>query len=196
MGSIATVALFFSYAAPPGRRLKTAQNFERNDMKKQKKKGPELPELVTVMAKLVERLDALDKKTDQVVSRLASLPSQLTHVFQDLHRPAPLHPTQSFQRPDHDTSSGRKERIMYKAVCADCRKNCEVPFRPTEDRPVYCKECFVIRKAGHVPQDPTQRVKASHPPKQIVPISHAKAKPIAVSKGKKSKKQKSNKKKK
>ncbi len=31
---------------------------------------------------------------------------------------------------------------MYKAVCAECGKECEVPFKPTEGRPVYCKECF------------------------------------------------------
>jgi len=31
---------------------------------------------------------------------------------------------------------------MHKAVCADCKKECEVPFKPSEDRPVYCQECF------------------------------------------------------
>ena len=39
-------------------------------------------------------------------------------------------------------------REMHKATCADCKKECEVPFRPREDRPVYCKECFSKRKAG------------------------------------------------
>jgi CxxC-x17-CxxC domain-containing protein len=37
----------------------------------------------------------------------------------------------------------RPERAkMYKAVCAECGKDCEVPFRPTGDKPVYCSECF------------------------------------------------------
>ena len=31
---------------------------------------------------------------------------------------------------------------MFKAVCADCGKETEVPFHPSEDRPVYCYECF------------------------------------------------------
>jgi CxxC-x17-CxxC domain-containing protein len=158
---------------------------ERENMKKKPKKSKQtetdMPELVTVIAKLVERLDILDKKTDQVISRVANLPSQMTHVFQDLQRSTPPPPTQSSQRPDQGANA-RRERIMYKAVCADCRKNCEVPFRPTEERPVYCKECFVIRKAGHVPQDPTQRIKDLQPPKQIMPVLHAKAKPIALSK--------------
>ena len=33
-------------------------------------------------------------------------------------------------------------REMHKATCADCGKECEVPFKPTEGRPVYCKECY------------------------------------------------------
>ena len=36
----------------------------------------------------------------------------------------------------------RKDREMHKATCADCGNECEVPFKPKEDRPVYCKECF------------------------------------------------------
>lgn len=31
---------------------------------------------------------------------------------------------------------------MHKAVCAECGKTCEVPFRPTGDKPVYCADCF------------------------------------------------------
>lgn len=37
-------------------------------------------------------------------------------------------------------NSGPRE--MHKAVCADCGTDCEVPFKPSEDRPVYCRECF------------------------------------------------------
>ncbi|MCK4313820.1 hypothetical protein KAW04_03530, partial [Candidatus Bathyarchaeota archaeon] len=29
---------------------------------------------------------------------------------------------------------------MYKAVCADCGNECEVPFKPDPSRPVYCRE--------------------------------------------------------
>jgi CxxC-x17-CxxC domain-containing protein len=38
---------------------------------------------------------------------------------------------------------------MYRAVCADCRKDCEVPFKPTGERPVYCKDCFAKRKVSN-----------------------------------------------
>ena len=33
-------------------------------------------------------------------------------------------------------------REMHDAVCAQCGKECQVPFEPKEDRPVYCSECF------------------------------------------------------
>ena len=33
-------------------------------------------------------------------------------------------------------------REMHKATCSDCGKECEVPFKPTEGRPIYCRECF------------------------------------------------------
>jgi CxxC-x17-CxxC domain-containing protein len=37
-------------------------------------------------------------------------------------------------------------REMHKAVCSECKKECEVPFKPTEGKPVYCKECYAKRK--------------------------------------------------
>jgi len=43
---------------------------------------------------------------------------------------------------------GDRPREMFKAVCADCKKECEVPFQPSGDRPVYCKECFQKRKGS------------------------------------------------
>ena len=37
-------------------------------------------------------------------------------------------------------------REMHKAVCSECGKECEVPFKPTEGKPVYCRECFMKKK--------------------------------------------------
>ncbi len=38
----------------------------------------------------------------------------------------------------------REERSTesFKAVCDSCHKSCEVPFRPTTGKPVYCNDCF------------------------------------------------------
>jgi CxxC-x17-CxxC domain-containing protein len=33
-------------------------------------------------------------------------------------------------------------REMTKVTCSDCGKECEVPFKPTEGRPVYCRDCL------------------------------------------------------
>jgi len=40
----------------------------------------------------------------------------------------------------------RGPREMHKATCSECGQECEVPFKPREDRPVYCRECFQKRK--------------------------------------------------
>jgi CxxC-x17-CxxC domain-containing protein len=37
---------------------------------------------------------------------------------------------------------GRRDRVMHQVVCDQCGKPCEVPFRPTGDKPVYCSSCF------------------------------------------------------
>jgi len=39
---------------------------------------------------------------------------------------------------------GPKE--MHKATCSECGNECEVPFKPTEGKPVFCKECFMKHK--------------------------------------------------
>jgi CxxC-x17-CxxC domain-containing protein len=43
---------------------------------------------------------------------------------------------------DEGKNVDRFNREMHKAICADCRKECEVPFKPTEGRPVYCRDCY------------------------------------------------------
>lgn len=42
----------------------------------------------------------------------------------------------------------RSNRQMYPAVCAQCAKECEVPFEPREGRPVYCSECYSKIRTG------------------------------------------------
>ncbi|HPT08582.1 MAG TPA: hypothetical protein PLE28_02720 [bacterium] len=37
---------------------------------------------------------------------------------------------------------------MHEAICADCGQRCEVPFRPSSDKPVYCSNCFEKRDSG------------------------------------------------
>jgi len=37
---------------------------------------------------------------------------------------------------------------MHEAICAECGQKCEVPFKPTGDKPVYCTNCFAKKQGG------------------------------------------------
>lgn len=37
---------------------------------------------------------------------------------------------------------------MYKATCSRCGNECEVPFKPTGSKPVFCNTCFRDNKGG------------------------------------------------
>jgi len=39
-------------------------------------------------------------------------------------------------------SSYGAPRQMFPATCAECGKSTEVPFQPSDDRPVYCSDCY------------------------------------------------------
>ena len=43
---------------------------------------------------------------------------------------------------DRRESRDRRELPFCDAVCASCGKDCKVPFKPTGDKPVYCRACF------------------------------------------------------
>ena len=36
----------------------------------------------------------------------------------------------------------RRPMEMHDVVCAKCGKDCQVPFKPTSDKPVFCSDCF------------------------------------------------------
>ena len=52
-------------------------------------------------------------------------------------------------RGDRNSRSGgartwerRSPAEMYQAICDNCGKKCEVPFRPSSGKPIYCNDCF------------------------------------------------------
>lgn len=48
-----------------------------------------------------------------------------------------------------DSSRGFRDRPqMYEAICDECGKKCEVPFKPTGSKPVFCSECYSNREGG------------------------------------------------
>jgi len=44
------------------------------------------------------------------------------------------------------------DRQMYSAVCSECGKECQIPFKPTNGKPVFCSECFGKRGGGSSPR--------------------------------------------
>lgn len=48
---------------------------------------------------------------------------------------------------DHDRS-----RQMFSAICSECGKECQVPFKPTSNKPIFCSECFEKKGGGSKPR--------------------------------------------
>lgn len=111
-----------------------------------KRKSPSAPrqdeqDMTALINKMQEQLVLLEKKIDTLISRPSEKPAEVRHF------PKPF---QRFDRPSHhdkgDRDNSFRERSFTRVVCSDCNKECEVPFKPSGDRPVYCKECFSKRK--------------------------------------------------
>jgi CxxC-x17-CxxC domain-containing protein len=43
-------------------------------------------------------------------------------------------------------AAGGRERVETLTTCSACGKETTVPFKPTQGRPVFCKDCFQSRK--------------------------------------------------
>lgn len=54
----------------------------------------------------------------------------------------------------------RFPREMHKITCSECGKEAEVPFKPREGTPVYCRECF-FKKKGITPRQPRESEESS-----------------------------------
>ncbi len=42
----------------------------------------------------------------------------------------------------------RPPRQMFQVTCSECGQQTEVPFKPTEGRPVYCRNCYQSQKGS------------------------------------------------
>ncbi|MCE7749117.1 MAG: hypothetical protein GPJ51_12010, partial [Candidatus Heimdallarchaeota archaeon] len=60
-------------------------------------------------------------------------------------------------RPSDRRSSERGNVELHTATCAKCKKETQVPFKPTGSKPVYCRECFQDQK----PQDRSRQERRS-----------------------------------
>jgi CxxC-x17-CxxC domain-containing protein len=39
-------------------------------------------------------------------------------------------------------------RVETRATCSQCGKETTVPFRPTQGRPIFCRECFTQKRTA------------------------------------------------
>lgn len=126
-----------------------------------KRKRPSAPEQVEpeateIMNKIQAQLASLERKVDSLINRDSVRPKEPS--FNNDRFPKPRHPFGSFRRQDKGRPEDRpRDRNFTQAVCAECGQKCEVPFKPSEDRPVYCRECFAKRKGDRPFGDKNER---------------------------------------
>jgi CxxC-x17-CxxC domain-containing protein len=48
----------------------------------------------------------------------------------------------------HQGNGQHYARVETRAVCSQCGKETTVPFRPTQGRPIFCRECFTQRRTA------------------------------------------------
>jgi CxxC-x17-CxxC domain-containing protein len=46
----------------------------------------------------------------------------------------------------HGQNGGGFAKVETRTVCSQCGKETTVPFKPTQGRPVFCRECFQQRR--------------------------------------------------
>ena len=101
------------------------------------------PDMAVLLAKIQQQLVILEKKIDSLISQSSERP------FKGEHYSKPFQRFDHFRRHEkRDQGNSYRERKFTQVICADCHKECEIPFKPAGDRPVYCKDCFSRRKQG------------------------------------------------
>ena len=114
------------------------KHFKRKSLPRMPQDEPGTDELIY---KLQEQLSAMEKKLDILIGQSSERPFERSYSQK---------PPRHFDRFNRHDSRGRdnayRERTYTKVVCADCNTECEIPFKPTGGRPVYCKDCFSKRK--------------------------------------------------
>ncbi len=100
--------------------------------------------VASLINKMQQQLSAVEKKLDILISQSSKKPFEKSYSQK---------PFRNFNRPSRHNrgrqDSGPGERTYTRVICAECNKECEIPFRPSGDRPVYCKVCFSKRKTGN-----------------------------------------------
>jgi len=90
-------------------------------------------DIAGLLTMLVQKLSSFETKLDTVLSRV------MTQPLEPKSQPTVPTPMPVPERP-------RPQKLLYAAICAQCGRDCEIPFKPNGTRPVYCRECFAKRR--------------------------------------------------
>jgi CxxC-x17-CxxC domain-containing protein len=126
------------------------KKFKQRKTTSKKQSAPEAPMPETsapgtteLLERIQQKLASLERKIDTLISQPQERHFERKHFSKPFQR---FEHSYHHDKRDQDNRSG--ERSFTRAICADCNKECEVPFKPSGGRPVYCKECFSKRKNG------------------------------------------------
>jgi len=155
-----------------------------------KKKQKNDKDVSAMMAQIQGQLAVLDQKLDSFMTKSLTELAQALAASKPVVRPQVQ--TSPSVRPTQNEFPHR--RPMYAVICYECGKDSELPFKPSGNRPVYCKECFAKRKGQTTPVrivNPTAAAPSAVSVQQPVPVSAPPAKvkkKVAASKTAKAKK--------
>lgn len=110
------------------------KSFNRRKVSSEKQDGYNFE---MAMVKIQQQLSALERKLDSLIGNSSG---------RGLSGGGRERPFFGGNNNPHRRDMFRKKKY-FKAVCSDCNNECDVPFRPTGERPVYCSDCFTKRRA-------------------------------------------------
>jgi len=112
--------------------------FKRDNVAVRKNVRPENSDL---LYKINQRLEFLEKKLDRLIE----------HISEG----APGGGNKADLRRERDSIPSERTALT-RVVCAGCGEECSVPFKPSGDRPVYCRSCF-SRQSERAPRGRARR---------------------------------------
>jgi CxxC-x17-CxxC domain-containing protein len=63
------------------------------------------------------------------------------------NEPKRCKPCKQSRSASQGSRSSGSARVETTAICSQCGKSTTVPFRPTQGRPVLCRECFAQKRS-------------------------------------------------
>jgi len=68
------------------------------------------------------------------------------------HEPARCPTCRTARRRNRSDAGGTRQ--MHTVTCAECGAETQVPFEPTEGRPVYCRDCYAKQRKTVKTEEP------------------------------------------